>query len=371
MVIGRRSAVAACLVAAWGCGRKKVVGFPGYAFVANEEGGAVAAVDMETFTLARRIPVDGKPSAVLAHPARDAVYVLTPDTGVVHEVDPGVLAYRRKARVARGVISMRLAPDGASLWALCREPRELLRLDVESLRPSRRIPLPAAPVDFDLSAREPWCAVSCKDGTVSILDLAGGRAAVQARASSGGGKVRFRSDGKHLLVGDPQRALVILETESGKTVTRLPLAVRPDNFCFKADGGQLFLSGEGMDAVAVVYPYSTEVAQTVLAGRAPGAMAASASPGDGYLFVANPATGDVTILDIETSRAIATVAVGADPGSITVTPDDQFALVLNRRSGNIAVIRIAAVVPTRTRSAPLFTVIPVGSKPVSAAVKAL
>jgi YVTN family beta-propeller protein len=120
-----------------------------------------------------------------------------------------------------------------------------------------------------------------------------------------------------------------------------------------------------------VYPYSTEVAQTILAGRAPGAMAVSGAPGDGYLFVTNPLSGDVTIVDIETARTIATLAVGADPGYIAVTTDDQFALVLNRRSGNVAVIRIASVIPRRTRSAPLFTLIPVGSRPVSAAVKAI
>jgi YVTN family beta-propeller protein len=368
--IDRRTAAGACLAAVWACGRKKVAGFPGYAFVANEDGMAVAAVDLETFTLARRIPLDGKPTSVLAHPTRDAVYVLTPGTGTLHELTASSLAHRRKSRLARGTVSMRLAHDGAALWVLCHDPRELLRVDVESLRPSQRIPLAAAPVSFDLSEQGAKAGVSHDNGSLSIVDLVAGVAGV-VRTGGRAGIVRFRSDGKYLLIGDPARMLTILETESGKVVTRLPLALRPDNFCLKADGGQLFITGEGMDAVVVVYPYSTEVAQTVLAGRMPGAMAVSKSPGDGYLFVANPATGDVTILDIETSRAIATVSVGAEPGFIAVTPDDQFALVLNRRSGNVAVIRIAAIVPSRTRSAPLFTVIPVGSRPVSVAVKAL
>jgi hypothetical protein len=54
-----------------------------------------------------------------------------------------------------------------------------------------------------------------------------------------------------------------------------------------------------------------------------------------------------------------------------MTPDDQYALILNRRSGNMAVIRLAAVIRSRTRGAPLFTTIPVGSAPVSAAVLAV
>jgi YVTN family beta-propeller protein len=96
-------------------------------------------------------------------------------------------------------------------------------------------------------------------------------------------------------------------------------------------------------------------------------MAASAAPG--FLFLANPRSNSVTILDIETHKAIAAAPAGAEPGHITITPDNQYALVLNRRSGDMAVIRIAAVIAKRSRSAPLFTMIPVGSKPVSAAVR--
>ena len=50
----------------------------------------------------------------------------------------------------------------------------------------------------------------------------------------------------------------------------LPLAVRPEHICFNADGGQVFVTGGGMDAVVVVYPYYTpQIGQTVLAGHSP------------------------------------------------------------------------------------------------------
>ncbi len=66
---------------------------------------------------------------------------------------------------------------------------------------------------------------------------------------------------------------------------------------------------------------------------------------------------------------MAAAPAGAEPGFIAITPDNQYALVLNRRSGDMAVIRIAAITAKRTKSAPLFTMIPVGSKPVGAAVR--
>ena len=57
-----------------------------------------------------------------------------------------------------------------------------------------------------------------------------------------------------------------------------------------------------------------------------------------------------------------------------MTPDDEYALVLNQGSGDLAVIRMLSIGtgernhPARYRSAPLFTLIPVGEKPVSAAI---
>ena len=96
-------------------------------------------------------------------------------------------------------------------------------------------------------------------------------------------------------------------------------------------------------------------------------MAASST----HLFLANPQAGDVTILDINRRKIVAVTAVGADPGYITITPDNNYVLVLNRQSGDMAVIRTLGIVANARKSAPLFTMIPVGSRPVSAAVKAV
>jgi DNA-binding beta-propeller fold protein YncE len=173
-----------------------------------------------------------------------------------------------------------------------------------------------------------------------------------------------------------ERLLSLYDAKASTLITHLPIAVRPDHLCFNpgtdgnADGGQLFVTGEGVDGVVVVYPYHTpEVDKTVLAGHAPGAMAAS----DDYLFVASPQTGQVIIIAIATKRVTAVLNVGDDPGFIALTPGDQYALVLNRKSGDVAVLRVDLITPNRykERAAKLLTVIPVGSKPVSAAITSI
>jgi YVTN family beta-propeller protein len=272
--------------------------------------------------------------------------------------------------VARTAVSMRAAPDGTSIWVLARQPRELIRVGLAGFRTETRIALPLEAVDFDIAPDGEAAVVSFGDnGSFGLVDLRRRVCRVYSLLHKLS-VARFRSDGRQVLIaGADSPVLSIADARSGRTVVNLPLAVIARNLCFKSDGGQLFITGDGMDAVVVVYPYSTEVAETALAGRAPGYMAECASADSDYLFVANPPSGEVTILDIETRRVIAVVAVGRAPGFITTTPDSRYVLVLNAESGDMAVVRLAAITAKRDRSAPLFTMVPVGSRPVGAAVR--
>jgi YVTN family beta-propeller protein len=370
------------------CARPKARGFSGYAFVANQNGGAIAAVDLEVFAVARHIRIDGSPTAVLAHPKLGRVYALTPANGSVHEILTGNLTFSRKLQVASLALEMRLSPLADALYVLCQRPRQLVRvalgpLSRDPLRIDWTLPLSDDPADFDISPDGATVAISSGAGcSILFVDVLNHRAFPPMRTTGEIGLVRFQpphgdtaraqSDSRQLIGANvSQRMLSIFDVPRSRLEVNLPLAVRPDHLCFKADGGQVFVTGEGMDAVVVVYPYYTpQIGQTVLAGHNPGAMAVSTSPG--YLFVANTKSADVSILDIETGKVLAVTPVGTEPSSITITPDDQYALVLNQASGDMAVIRIPNVTrAARSKKGPLFMLIPVGSKPVSAAVVAI
>lgn len=304
---------------------------------------------------------------MLAHPSMPLAWALAADAGLVCELDLARLRAGRQLRVARAALGMRLDPAAEMLWVLCREPAQLAGIHLERFERVVRIGLPADPLDFDLALYGGRAAVSLASGAVCFVGLTDARAGAPVFFGRRAGVVRFRSDGRLLLAGNSdQTALSILEVPSGEVVVHLPLAVLPERFCFKTDGGQLFLTGSGADAVVIVYPYRTEVAETVLAGRSPAEMAVSRQPE--YLFVASPPTGDVNILEIETRRVVAAAPVGEGVGPLAVTPDNQYVLALNRRAGALAVVRIPANVSRRRRLASLVTVVPVGPQPESLAV---
>jgi DNA-binding beta-propeller fold protein YncE len=353
----------------------------GYCFVANQGGRTVAVVSLERFRVLRQVPLDAAPSAVLAHPRRPRVLVLAPENGTVYEIDGATYAVSRKARVANQAVAMQLSPAGDALWVLCRDPAALVVVPLDSFRPRRRIRLAAPPDAFDLvlhgRRQVPLAAVATRqDHTVAVASLADAAIERTITAADEPSLVRFESDGAQLITGSwRERSATIFESATGKTVVRLPLPLAPRQFCTSGDGGQIFITGDGMDAVVVVYPYQTEVSQTILAGRTPGAMAATAvGVRPSYLMVANPETDGITVLDIETYRLVAVVQVGRGPCQILLTPDGQYALVLDEKSGDMAVVRVLALATApngaarKFKSAPIFTLIPVGDRPVSAAL---
>jgi hypothetical protein len=363
MKISRREWLA--FAALTGCSRKKAAGFFGYALVATAGENSVAAVDLTSFRLVRQIEVGAAPAAVVS--AQNRTLVLTPSTGSVHVVDS---ALRRVAthKLADAIAAIRLTAGERRLIAVAAEPRELIVADAASLKIIGRHKIGGEPASLDVSSL-PYAAVSTgKQGTVELFQVDTGQH-WRAQAAGEIGALRFRADGQLLLVAKLyDRSLAALQIPGLQTVAELPLGMAPECLCFNSDAGQLFVSGEGMDAVAIVFPYDTlEVEQTVLAGRDPGVMACSANPA--YLFVASRSGSNVYILNVDNRKVIGDVAVGQKPVYITVTPDSQYALVLDELSGDMAVIHVPAIKANRNRSGvALFTVVPVGSRPVGAAI---
>jgi DNA-binding beta-propeller fold protein YncE len=297
-------------------------------------------------------------------------YVLTPLSDSVHVIDRD-LSLTSSHRLGEGIVEIRLSPDGGTLIATARRSRELIQADTATFKTARRTKLEAEPISFDVS-QTGYAAVSTgASGTVELVRLSNGQ---HSRISVGGplGSVRFRGDGQILLIARrEERSILGVDVATEQVVAELPVAMEPDHLCFTYDQGQLFVTGQGMDGVAIVFPYNTmEVEQTILAGRHPGIMAAS-GPQPAYLFVANANGSDVSILNVETRKLIGVVDVGGQSEFIAITPDNRFALVLNQTSGTMAVIHIPTIRTTRAKNgASLFTLVDVGAKPIHAAVLA-
>src|SRR5262249_49829626 len=139
--------------------------------------------------------------------------------------------------------AMQCSLSGDALWVLCRDPAVLAELPLDGLTVRRRIVLPALPDSFDLS-RENQAAVALREQrNIVVASLATGAIDHVIPSGAEPSLLRFQWDGKRVLVGSTEeRLLTILDVPTGRTVVRLPLPLAPREFCFKSDGGELFIS---------------------------------------------------------------------------------------------------------------------------------
>ena len=366
------------------CARKGVTGYPGYMLVAAAADRAINAVDLNVFRLAHRIELNAAPSGILTSVAAPALAVAeTGSNGTLHLIDTASLSQRGTIRIADEIARTRLLPEGNQAVSISRTARQLIITDLAAGKVVKRFRLTAVPVEIDVTGRgskQVRVAVSFGDkGWVEQFDLRTG-ASQPREISASVGPLRYRKDGQLLLVSNyAGRSITALDCEQLDVVAELPTAMKPETLCFSADQGQLFVGGSGMDAVAIVFVYQPMIVeQTVLAGQSPGAMSTSAAPP--YLFVASKTGPEINILSVTSRKLIAVVQAGPGTRQILITPDDQFALVLNEYSGDLAVIRIPVIEANRLRSglinrtksaASLLTMFPVGDQPVAAAITAM
>lgn len=353
------------------CNRKKSPRYQGYALIANREGRNLAVVDLSRFQRLKNIPLRAAPSLVLAAPDVGRAFILSVDAKTVEVLNLETLQLARHISLGGEPQSATLSADQKSLWIALRQPAALLETHAGTGEQLSRLPLPATPAGLDIFGRR--LAISFPDA--GVIGYYAGEGSVKTSAALGDSPllVQFRGDGEVIVVGHRSRpSVTIVNCASLEPIAELPLALTPRHFCMNRNGGQLFVTGEGSDAVAIVSPYQTEVSETILAGNAPGAMATTTF-GPEYLFVASPQSGDMTVISVDTRKVLAQIEVGQSPGTILLTPDNEFALVLNEQSGDMAVIRLMAIRQAnlnsrRSRTAALFTLLPVGSKPVAGAI---
>jgi YVTN family beta-propeller protein len=362
----RRALLAGLMASA--CSRRRAARYHGWLFVAGGAEKCVAVADLAFFRRITTIPLGQAPDQMFHSGSR--VFAICREGQALVEIDPKQLRVSGKIGLPGKPMAASLEPGGLTAIILTEEPNLLLAVDLMKRRVVRRLALPGAASHLDVyrgQGRAQAALTVPSRNSILIIDPAELKVTGASDVGVPCETLRFRRDGKTILAGAAAaRQIVSIDSATGRLLARLPMPIAPSRFCFNGDGGQMFVSGAGEDAVAIVSPFQNEVDQTILAGRTPYAMAVSESRN--LLFVTNMESGDLTILDIETRARAASVHVGENPGDLLLTSDDEYALVIDRRTGNVSVVRITTVLDRKVRTKPLFTVFPTAADARSAII---
>jgi len=364
-----RRAILTTALAAVACGHRRAPRTQGWLLVASGNEREIAVADLASFRRAATIALPCGADQLFRSGTR--VYTLCHDGAAIFEIDPQAFRITGKISLPGKPVAARFLPDGHSAIVLTSDPALLLSIDLPSRRLRSRLSLPAAPADLDLNGNLAAITIPSRNAVLRVLLGTSSPPELKFAGATDTGvpctPVRFRRDGKTILAGaSAAREIIGIDAQTGNLLARLSLAVSPSRFAFNSDGGQMFVTGSGEDALAIVSPYQNEVGETILAGRTPNAMAVSDRRN--LLFVTNRESGDLTILDIDTRGVSASVHVGENPGEVLLTPDGEYALVLDPRSGNVSVVRLTTVLDRKIKTKPLFTVFPTAADARSALI---
>jgi len=345
------------------CTRKRATRYQGWMFVASGSEKQIAVINLSSFHRAASIELPFAADQLFRTGPR--LFAVSRGAQAMVEVDVNRFTAGSKIGLPGKPMAARVGRDGRTALVITDAPAALVKVDLDSRRVTRVALLPGAPADLDLS--EDRAAISVP-GNNSLVRVSLSKTSVEhTDVGVPCTTIRFRRDGRSILAAATMaRQVVTVDADSGRFLTRMGLPFAPARFCFNADGGQMFVTGNGEDALAIVSPFQNEVDQTILAGRTPAAMAVSDERN--LLFVTNRDSGDLTILDIDTRGVVASVHVGENPGEVLLTPDGEYALVIDQRSGNVSVVRITTVLDRKIKTKPLFTVVPTAADPRSAVI---
>src|SRR5579863_6024011 len=142
----RRALLAGVVVSA--CGHKRGPRYQGWLFVASGREKEIAVADLASFRRVATIPLPCAPDQLFQ--SRGRVFAVCRDGRAIVEID--VERFRATGRIGLPgkPIAARLLPD-ASAAILTDEPASLLQVDLMTRRVTARLQLPGAPADLDLN----------------------------------------------------------------------------------------------------------------------------------------------------------------------------------------------------------------------------
>lgn len=173
-------------------------------------------------------------------------------------------------------------------------------------------------------------------GAISVVDLAGWRVASTFKVRGSPFGLAASSSNK-LYVGDWNGdAVHELNATSGQELRAAKVGKAPAHLALTPDGTRLVAAAREANTVTVIDVATFAALASLPVERAPFALAISH---DGKrAFVANAQAGSVSTIDLAKLQVTATTHVGAMPHGVAVTSDDVTTLITNQQSGSVAVL---------------------------------
>jgi YVTN family beta-propeller protein len=173
--------------------------------------------------------------------------------------------------------------------------------------------------------------LAAKIAPITALILVAAIARPAAKPAGSGINERYLSPLEMLLSPDGHRLYVVcqasdelrvVDIESGKVVTVVPLGRAPRGITLSPDGTQIYVTNSTDDTVSVIDAATLKVTRTLPTGFEPAGVVSDRT-GE-TLYVANRLSGDISVIDVKTGQEMKRLLAGRGASYLALSPDGKF-----------------------------------------------
>lgn len=332
----------------------------GYVYVANTSGNSLTVLDANTNTKVKDFPIPGKPSHTLASPDRTMV-INVDTTGKVRVIDPTKQEIVQTLDVAGNPDKVCFLGDSRTVAITTTNASNLvvLRFAADIKQAPTVSNMTVGTVAGTGSKHRgisfyggQMLVPNTGENNVSLLDAANGKSQTLTAGND---------PGVVALAGDAADPVAVIGNASSNTVTVTKLksgesktfagGTTPTDAGARHDGKYVFISNAGSNDLSVIDPVAMSEVARVPVGKRPvhvytvGADGftthSDAGHGPEQVWVMNDDGDSVTVLDGDTFKVLATVAVGKGHHKAAFSATKAY--ITNITSNDVSVIDRAAV----------------------------
>ncbi len=281
-------------------------------------------VDVESGEIISRAPNRGSFKGIVFTPngkrlyassTRGRIYVFdVTDAGNLIARDPISLPAKSAGRGGGALpVGLAIDPDGKSLFVAVNFNNTLVEIDLESGKLVREIPVGNAPYDVVLVGRR-----------VYVSNWAGRLPGPGDPTGPSGDAAQVRVDAVRNIANDG--SVSIVDLDGGREIEQVTVGLHPSGMIAPADGRYVLVANANSDTISVIESEARKVVETIstkpvqklLFGSAPNALAIS--PDGRRLYASNGTNNSIAVIDFRppNSKLLGCVPTGWYPAGLAL-----------------------------------------------------
>ncbi|WP_135078788.1 PQQ-dependent catabolism-associated beta-propeller protein [Terasakiella sp. SH-1] len=297
-------------------------------YVSNEKDDTVSILDSKTMEVVRTIEVGQRPRGIILSKDNKKLFICTSDDDTVEVYDTATEKKIGELPSGADPELFALHPDNRRLYIANEDDALTTVVDVESSEVLAQIDVGVEPEGMAVSHHGKW-AITTSETTnmVHWIDTAKNELFENTLVDQRPRYAVFEQDDSLLWASSEIGGTVsVIETENFTIKKKIKFAIKgihqdrvqPVGMRLTSDGKYAFIALGPANHVAVVNRKTFEVEKYILVGRRVWHM--EFLPGEKQLLTTNGVSGDISLVDVDTLKAIKSVKVGRYPWGVAVKP---------------------------------------------------